>query len=419
MRFAAGFLFLMTCIVGCGSPAEQHAQDGIDALDRCDLRSAHASFSEAHSLDASHADIALAYALTDIATLVEDPAFTAIAPRVGFDRPLDSSLLWGMGGLLDRLSRGDSCDAFTPWFRDSFPHRSARSGGPDFWSTVDETLTLGEVRDVLVALSPRLTRVARALETAATGMSEGGVTLSGGCGLSANPTRVQAPELLVLATALDAVVAVVQIARGYDGSIPFRLLFGGSYMREEAWVSAMNAGFFKPTDAAAVAAGRPMLRAAVDLGLRAIAAARTARSATRPSDSVFDWTAVPLDVLDDTTAFGTAISAGLGADGPQPIPRLTPSLSLDLGSFIVPPFDGTAEGPIWNVERADYVWITTNSEALENLLAPHFSENPFRTGAPSYRWELDWSDTTSSTWEQLFDPGDRWSSSYRCTSSSP
>jgi hypothetical protein len=366
-------------------------------------------------MDASRSDIALAFALTDLATLVEDPAFQAIAPRLGFDRPLDSSLAWGRDGLLDRLSREDDCDTLEPWFRETFPHRSAPIGGPEFWSTVDTTLTLGDVRDVLVDIAPRLTEVARALEQTAENLDAGGVTIEGGCGLSARPTRLQAPELLALAAALDTLVAVTEIARGYDGSIPFHLLFRGSYERETEWVAAMNAGFFAPTDAGAVARGRPMLADAVALARRAVAAAAEERGRTHPSDAIFDWTAVPSDVLEDLEALGSAGERALREDGPHAIPRLEPALSIDVGSFFDPAFDGTSEGALWSVQtESGSTWITTDGDAFQRLLASHFDSDPWAEGAPSRSFSIDWSDTSGSQWEQLFDPGDRWSMAYGC-----
>lgn len=408
-------LGLVLSLAGCPTATDQRAQEGVDALNRCDLREAHDAFADARDMDGSRADVALAFALTDLATLVEDPALSAIAPRLGFDRPLDSSLAWGPNGLLDRLSRSDDCDTLSPWFHETFPHASARTGGPEFWSTVDTTLTLGEVRDVLVALSPRLTGIARALEQAAENLEDEGVTLSGGCGLSARPTRLQAPELLALATALDAVVAVVEVARGYDGSIPFHILFRGAYGREAAWAAAMNDGFLVPTDPAPVASGRAMLHDAVSLGLRAVAAARTERGRTHPSDAIFDWTAMPIEVLDDAETFGTAGATALATDGMTAIPRLTPALAIDVGSFFTPAFDGSAEGPLWSVETDSFgTFVRTDGEAFQRLLASHFDSDPWSETAPSRSFMVDWSEHGSATWERFFDPGDRWSMAYAC-----
>lgn len=414
LPLASGAALALT-LAGCPSDVDRRAQQGLDALDACDVRAAHEAFTDAHAMDESRADIALAFALTDLGTLAEDPALVALAPRLGFDRTLDTAMLWGRDGLLDRLSRGDDCDTLEPWFRTTFPHPSARSDGPEFWSTVDPTLTLGDVRTALVALEPRLTEVARALELAASGLDDGGVTIEGGCGLSARPTRVQAPELLALAATLDALVAVTETLRGYDGSLPFTYVFQGASGREAAWVTAMNAGFFAPTDAAAVGRGRPMLRDAIAVALRAVDAARAERGRTHPADAIFDWTAVPVVVLDDLETLGEAAETALDEDGMHAIPRLSPALSIDVGSFFTPPFDGTSEGPIWSVESDEWgTWVASDGEALQRLLASHFDQDPWADGAPSRSFSIDWSGVESSTWEQLFDPGDRWSTTYAC-----
>ncbi len=194
-------------LAGCPSEVDQRALDGLQALDRCDVRAAHDAFADALALDASRSDVALGFALTDLATLLEDPAIAAIAPELGFDRAIDTSILWGHDGLLERLGRGDSCETIDAWRSASLPHPALRPGGPDLVATIDPALTLGDLRDTLVTLSPRLTRVARALELAAEHLEDGGVTLSGGCGLSVRPIRVQAPELLALAASFDALVA--------------------------------------------------------------------------------------------------------------------------------------------------------------------------------------------------------------------
>ena len=70
---------------GCATKAEQQAQDGLTAFQQCDLRSASQSFSSAHALDPSRADFALAYALSTIAVLPEDPNVTAV---LGLHGPL-------------------------------------------------------------------------------------------------------------------------------------------------------------------------------------------------------------------------------------------------------------------------------------------------------------------------------------------
>ncbi|UJR78195.1 hypothetical protein [Sandaracinus amylolyticus] len=415
LALAAG---LTSLVVGCVSDVDRRAQEGIDALDRCDVRGAHEAFEDAHEMDETRGDIALAYALTDLATLVEDPAITALAPRLGFDREIDTALLWGPDGLLDRLGRDESCESIEAWNEESFPHPAVRDPEIAFWGTVDPRLTIGEVRDALVAISPRLERVSLALQRAADHVQDGGVTIEGGCGLATTPTRVQSPELLALAAGLEAVRATARAAQGYDGSIPVVMIFRGATADGRgAWIDAMNAGFLRPVDDAAIADSRAMFRVSAQLVRRAVPAASAVRLAPPASDAIFDWNRIPVRVLDDVYAFAVAIDEALEVDGAHTIPRLSPELDIDLGSFFRDPFDGTAGGPLWSIQRDEELgdeWIQLDGAVLESLLADRFSTNPWAADAPSYEWEIDWSDIERGTWESVFDPGARWTNGYAC-----
>jgi len=158
-----------------------------------------------------------------------------------------------------------------------------------------------------------------------------------------------------------------------------------------------------------------MLHDAVELGLRAASAARTERGRAHPANALFDWTAMRIEVLDDVTAFGTVGATALQTDGMQAIPRLSPALSIDVGSFLTTPFDGTSEGPVWIVENDSFgPYVRTNGDVFERLLAPHFDTNPFADGAPSRSFAIDWSDRTGARWLDFFDPDERWSMAYAC-----
>ena len=140
-------LALGVALAGCPSPADQSAMRGVDALEQCDVRAARDAFQQAREEGSSRADVALAAALTDIVTLPEDPAFTALAPRLGFDRPIDMAIFWGADGLLDRLARMQTCEQVNAGFLDRFPHPSVRrvaspAVAPNFLDTIDPTLTM-------------------------------------------------------------------------------------------------------------------------------------------------------------------------------------------------------------------------------------------------------------------------------------
>ncbi len=182
-----------------------------------------------------------------------------------------------------------------------------------------------------------------------------------------------------------------------------------------AWVAAVNAGFFRPTDPAAISAGRPRFADAIALGRRAVAAARIEHDRARPSDAIFDWTVMPVSLLDDLEAFGAASELGLREGGMQPIPRLSPALSLDLASFFDDPFDGTAEGPLYSVVSESWGdYVATDNEAFQRLIARHLDSDPWAMGAPERTVDVHWDTIPTDTWKLLFDPGDRWSMAYGC-----
>lgn len=394
---------------------------GADALDQCDMRAARDAFQQSRDQGSQRADVALGAALTDIATLPEDPAFVALAPRLGFDRPIDMALFWGADGLFDRLSRMQTCEQVNAGFLDRFPHPSIRRAAPpavapNFLDTIDPTLTIGDLRAALRSLSPRLQRDAAALEFAARNLDSSGVSFEAACGITTRPTRVQAPELFLLAASLETVRAAAQALDAYDGAIPFVQFLRGSgsdLTTITSWVNMMNGHFMHLQDPAPLAATRPILVRVTDLGLAGVTAARTVAS---PPDAIFNWSALPREVIDNAESFTTAAHTGMTAAGPVAIPGLTPTLSIDLGSFLDRPFDMGSRAPAWTVEPGDgYPYANFNSAGLQDDFATRFTPNPWAMGAPTYTWTYDWSDITSTQWESFIDPSDRWSTAYGCT----
>jgi hypothetical protein len=108
MRTSLGLMAAILCVcatgAGCTTPAEGKAMEGLAAFKSCDLRAASTAFDAAYKLDSTRADFALAYALSTLAVLAEDPAVTAILERLGFGGPVDTSIVWGPGGALDQLA---------------------------------------------------------------------------------------------------------------------------------------------------------------------------------------------------------------------------------------------------------------------------------------------------------------------------
>lgn len=412
LRFVAA---ASTCVVlaSCGSGTDQRAMDGVEAFRQCDIRGAHEAFDDAFAMSPDRADVALGFALSDLALLAEDPALQELAPRLGFSAPIDTTFVWGSGGVLEQLSSGQaSCNSLADFVEAHVPHPSLSDGGPSLADTWDETLTLGEVRSTLDALAPRLERLESALVVAASGMEEGGVVLEGGCGIAARPTRVQRPELLALAAGIAIVRAAIQASHAYDGELRARLLFT-SYGHEEPWVAMMNGHFLHVTDASQLEPARALLTHGIELALMAVDAAMAVT--TREPDAVFDWTAMPDHVLADARTMGEAALASLDADAPTPIPFIDPTLAFDSRSFFSDPFslEGAA---VWSIASDDYgyTWIET-SDAIGERLGARFTPDPWSHSAISFHWELlDRWDGIGDVLGDVLDPGDRWTGAYSC-----
>lgn len=216
---AGVLLALASVFPGCGSAAQNRAQDGVKLLDQCDLRGAHQAFVDAYGMDSNDPAIALAFALSDVVLLPEDPALETLRPRFGFTKPFDTTFLWSQGGFMDQASKKTlTCDALGDLVRASLPNPALDKTSPTpFADVLDKTLTFGDMRDAGLALGPRFDKLSKAFETAANAASADGVDIKGGCG--ANELVLQKPELYVLAGAFALLEASFQLAKTYDGSV--------------------------------------------------------------------------------------------------------------------------------------------------------------------------------------------------------
>ena len=411
----------MLGVVGCMSPAQEQAQQGIEAFQRCDLRSASQDFDAAHNLDTSRADYALAYALSTIAVLPEDPAVTAVLVRLGFDGPIDTSLLWGKGGVLDQLtSRTATCQSVSDYLRNGLPYPAAKSNGPTAASIVrDSTLNGNDFVAAAAALDPRLGKIVDALEQGAGGMSE--MDLQGGCGVGA--VHLEAPELYGLAAFLEALRASVQALQGYDWGLTATLMLDDTSGHEMQQADAFNAHLFHLTSAAAVGASLPTFVHAIELLQHGLTAAASIKS--RPANSLFDWAQVPANVLADLQTLADSAHQMLTTSGLQPLPFTSPTLSVDARSFFDMPADMTGVQPaIWSAVpitgvagTSGYSLQSAYTAGVDMRLAPRFSPDPFASGAPSFSFGLSdrWQNISSDTWKAAFDPGGRWEMVYGCS----
>ena len=405
---------------GCMSPAEENAQQGLEAFQRCDLRSASQDFDTAHNLDTSRADFALAYALSTVAVLPEDQAVTNVLVRLGFVGPIDTSLFWGKGGVLDQLnSRTATCQSVWDYIDNGIPYPAAKSGGPTAASIVrDATLNGNDFVAAAAALDPRLKKIVDALEQGAGGMSE--MDLQGGCGTG--NVHLEAPELYGLAAFLEALRASVQAAQGYDWGLAATLVLDTSG-HEVQEADALNAHMFHLTNAAAVTASLPTFVHAVELFQRGLTAAAAIKS--RPANSLFDWTQMPANALADLQTLADSAHQLLTTPGLQPLPFTSPSLSVDGQSFFDMPADMTGvQPPIWSAVpwtdstgASGYNLQSASTAGADARLAPRFSPDPFASGAPSFSFSLSdrWQNITSDQWKAVFDPGGHWEMVYSCS----
>jgi hypothetical protein len=405
---------------GCMSKAEQQASDGLTAFEHCDLRSASQSFSNAHSLDPSRADFALAYALSTVAVLPEDPHVTSVLLRLGFTAPIDTSKFWGSGGVFDQLAARDaSCQSVSDAILGAIPYAPAQQNGPSAASVIsDQTLDGNDFVAAAAALEPTLQQVVSALEQGAGAMGEFDIT--GGCGVGT--IHIEAPELYGLASFLEWLVATIQAASAYDWGVPATLAFNWSG-QEQTYADALNAHILHllPGSTAALTGSLQSAQHATELLQKGLTAALAIK--TCPANSLFNWPAVPRNVLVDMQTLGDGLNQLLTMSGPQPLPFFTPGLAMDGQSFFTMPVDYTnANPPIWSaVPWSDSfgnsgVDLVTSADVLNSQLESRFAPNPFPTSI-QYTFGLGsgWPNSTSSTWSAAFDPDHRWENAYGCS----
>jgi hypothetical protein len=425
MRLMAAAPILWACGSGCMTPAEQQASDGLTAFKACDLRTASADFEAAHTLDTSRADFALAYAMSTLAVLAEDPAVTALLLRLGFgpapSRPsvvIDTSIFWGSAGVLNQLATGNStCQSITQYLDAHITYAPLQDNGPSAASVIaDPTLTGDDFVAAAAALSPRLDSLVQALEMAA-GSGAAETDITGGCGVGT--VHIEAPELYGLAAGLELVRAAIQVGQGYDWGIAATLAFDYSG-REQQMTAALNAHILHVISAASVSAAAPTAAHAVQLFQKGLTAA--AAITQRPANSLFDWAQMPAGTIADLQALAGAANTMLTVGGKQAAPDCTPTLAMDGLSFFNMPVDATnLQPPIWSAvpwsdpSGESGVDIDSSSQGLQPQIENRFSPNPFATGATvNCTAPRSLTSVTSDAWTAVFDPDKRWNDLYMC-----
>jgi hypothetical protein len=418
--------FVLGLCSGCPSPAEQQASDGLTAFKACDLRTASADFEAAHALDSTRPDFALAYALSTLAVLAEDPAVTSLLLKLGFGSSptlpsvvIDTSVLWGKAGVLNQLaSKTATCTSVDDYLKSHIAYAPLQDNGPSAASVVaDPTLNGNDFVQAAASLSPRLSELVDALEMAASaGPAETDIT--GGCGVGT--VHIEAPELYGLAAGLELVRAAIQVAQGYDWGIEATLALDYSG-REQQMSDALNAHILHIVSAAAVGAAAPTAQHAVELFQKGLYAA--AAITKRPASSLFDWTAMPPGTIADLQTLAQAANKILTTPGLQALPYCTPALAMDGLSFFTMPVDGTnLQPPIWSTVTDTIpgeLSLQASGQAIQPQVDARFSPDPFAKGAPSISCSFpdNWTKVTSASWTAVFDPDKRWDGLYNCKSS--
>lgn len=415
LRLVVAVGFLGFVVLACGpSGAQKRAQDGVNALDACDMRTAHDAFSDAYAMDPSDPGIALAFALTDVVLLPEDPTLQALAPRFGFTAPFDTSFMWQKGGFMDLASqKTTTCGALGDLVRANVAHPSLAQNNPTpFLQTIDQTMTFGDLVTAGVALSPRLDKLSHALETAANGTNGDGVGLQGGCG--AGNMVLQKPELYVLAGTFALLEATFQLAAVYDGGVhvyPVFMQIAGEQGVESNFVSDMNASFLHVADASQAAAAKTLFQRAFTLFVSGASAA-TAITKT-PANAVIDWTSFPKTILADGQTI--AQSAHDIFDAPGALPFVSPAITVDGPSFIATPIElAPLTPPAFTLSGTD---VSFTFDPMSAKLGARMTPDPFSSNA-SYSWSfVDDISNASKTdwWTPTFDPGQRFTSTFACT----
>lgn len=379
------------------------------------MRGAHGAFSDAYGMDSSDPGIALAFALTDVALLPEDPTFQSLGPRFGFTAPFDTSFLWKKGGFMDLASQpGTTCGALGDLVRANLAHPSLAQTNPTpFLDTLDKTLTMGDLVGAGIALSPRFDKLSHAFETAANGASADGTELKGGCGTG--DMVLQKPELYALAGAFALVEAAFQLAAVYDGSVRVHPLFmqiAGETGEESDFVTDMNAAFLHVADATKAPAAKSSFQRAFTLFVQAASAARAITKT--PAKAIVDWTSFPQAILAD----GQTLAQGAHDifDAPGALPFVTPALTVDGPSFIATPIELAPLTPPAFTLSGTSVQFTF--DGMRDRLGARMTPNPFTSG-DSYSWSFidDISNATNASpnwWTPTFDPGKRFTSTYAC-----
>jgi hypothetical protein len=398
-------LVALLAVFGC-SPTQRHLRRAAQAMEECDLRTAHTEFDEAWTRSPDQLDAAIGFALTGLVLLPEDKHLNSALLELGFTRKIDAEhLLYGKHALLEQLSHASDCEQIDALLESELAY-------PPLWDDiapgelVHSDTTLEDLLDDLARMEPHLQRLAQAFEAAGDLLEEPyEIELSGSCGAGLGRVVLQAPELYAVSAGLTAVRAGLVAAQGYDWDMEVRVLFEGSPSQR---LETYNEHLLRVTHPADLEEAGTILAKA--LVLADLALAEASRVEREVPHAVIGWSELDRDLIDDLRSIGDAALAALEGQGMQEVPFWSPPLQADAGSlFLSPPDTAELDGPLFLLDDGS---IYAHEERLKSLFVDRFDRDIFDS-------EQDEQWTIGDRWEQhdlqpVLDPGGRYSESYEC-----
>ncbi|HJL16549.1 MAG TPA: hypothetical protein RMH99_12880 [Sandaracinaceae bacterium LLY-WYZ-13_1] len=397
---AVGALLSFILLAACGEPdvdgdaglprlpdgATGSVEEARAALQRCDVRQAHALYATAWQADRDDGEAALGFALTDAALLGEDPEAEAGLALFGFTGPIDGEdMLFGPGALLDALARHQESRDFGDRMERVFPWDSEAPSTGYAFERMPPGTTAREVVAHGWAMQPRFSRLVDAFEAAA---EDAPVTLDIGGICEVGVVELQAPELYALAASFQSLVMTLQIGRGYSWDFPIHEALpdrGDDAATVERQAALLNTHFGAVSDPSALEGARDEMRRFFELVERTVDAADAAGAPG--ADALVEWRALPSDIV--PTGRLDAQAALAGTEEQTSAPGMTPEFRGDFrplfeGELDLADFGRTFtvhEDPMWGD-----VWIEVDEAPIDRLLMAVVSPSPLDDTLSDVEW---------------------------------
>lgn len=383
-KLSISALVIGSLLAGCGDgrEAKRLADEGQAALKECDLTRANDRFGGAYDLRSDDGELAVAYALTGMIILLEDPAVQELLPRFGFTTsPVEFDWVWEEDGWLSQRAGNAPCSVLENMAMENLPHPAlfgpysdpAVWSGPEpeydnynssddyyeardqwresflyFGDTIDPTLTFEDIGQVLLALSPRLIELSDAFEDAAKSAGQNGYNFEGGCGI--DETNFQAPELYTMAATLRLLVSASYLVGAYDLDIPFVTFIEDDL--NETFINSMNEHFLIVDDPAQGLAALTHFTRTVNLLDLAVDEIVQLEGVPRVENSLFDWSHMPVRVTDDISTIVDALKVAV--EGDLVLPQLSPEITFSFASIFSDPIGRNSSEIMFELVEDEY-----------------------------------------------------------------